>query len=95
MSGLICNKRIVTKVKRKVYKREVRPAMLFGLETMSLTKRQETKLKLAELKVLRWSLGVTKMDRIRKKYILETKWPNLYDLDIGRRGTVNRYVEGC
>ena len=39
---------------------------------VSLTKRQEIKLKVAELKVLRFSLGVTRMDRIRNKHMRET-----------------------
>ena len=39
----------------------VRPAMLYGLETVALTKRQE--MEVAELKMLRFSLGVTRMDK--------------------------------
>ena len=36
VSGVICDKRLAAKVKVKVYKRAVRPAMLFGLETVAL-----------------------------------------------------------
>ena len=38
MSGVICDKRVAAKVKEKVYKKMVRPAKLFGLETVALTK---------------------------------------------------------
>ncbi|KAK3548490.1 hypothetical protein QTP70_013323 [Hemibagrus guttatus] len=41
-------------------------------ETVSLRKRQESELKVAELKMLRFSLGVTRLDRIRNKFIRGT-----------------------
>ena len=37
MSGVICDRRVPARVKWKVYKVAVRPAMLYGLETMALT----------------------------------------------------------
>ena len=49
-----------------------RPAMLYGLETVALTKRQEAEMEVAELKMLRFSLGVTRMDKIRNEYIRGT-----------------------
>ncbi|KAF7696815.1 hypothetical protein HF521_005233 [Silurus meridionalis] len=59
-------------MKGKVYRTVVRPAMLYGLETVALRKRQEVELKVAELKMLRFSLGVTRMDRIRNEFIRGT-----------------------
>ena len=41
--------------------------MLYGLETVALTKRQEAEMEVAELKMLRFSLGVTRMDKIRTR----------------------------
>ena len=70
MSGVICDMRVPARVKGKVYKVAVRPAMLYGLETVALMKRQEAEV--AELKMLRFSLGVTRMDRIRNEYIRRT-----------------------
>ena len=72
MSGVICDRRVPARVKGKVYKVAVRPAMLFGLETVALTKRQEAEMEVAELKMLRFSLGVTRMDKIRNEYIRGT-----------------------
>ena len=46
--------------------------MLYGLETVALTKRQEAEMEVAELKMLRFSLGVTRMDKIRIEYIRGT-----------------------
>ncbi|KAK3565047.1 hypothetical protein QTP86_032472, partial [Hemibagrus guttatus] len=42
------------RIKGKVYRTVVRPAMLYGLETVSLRKRQESELEVAELKMLRF-----------------------------------------
>ena len=72
MSGVICDRRVPAKVKGKVYKVAVRPAMLYGLETVALTKRQEAEMEVAELKMLRFSLGVTRMHNIRNEYIRGT-----------------------
>ncbi|KAK3516312.1 hypothetical protein QTP70_009432 [Hemibagrus guttatus] len=41
-------------------------------ETVSLRKRQESELEVAELKMLRFSLEVTRLDRIRNEYIRGT-----------------------
>ncbi|KAK3565251.1 hypothetical protein QTP86_001670 [Hemibagrus guttatus] len=49
-----CGKeKISARIKGKVYRTVVRPAMLYGLETVSLKKRQESELEVAELKMLR------------------------------------------
>ncbi|KAK3539374.1 hypothetical protein QTP70_003859 [Hemibagrus guttatus] len=72
VSGVLCDKKISARIKGKVYRTVVRPAMLYGLETVSLRKRQESELEVAELKMLRFSLGVTRLDRIRNEYIRET-----------------------
>ena len=72
MSGVICDRRVPARVKGKMYKVAVRPAMLYGLETVALTKRQEAEMEVAELKMLRFSLGVTRMDKIRNEYIRGT-----------------------
>ena len=44
MSGVICDRRVPARVKGKVYKVAVRPAMLYGLETVTLTKIQEAEM---------------------------------------------------
>ncbi|KAK3548456.1 hypothetical protein QTP70_013155 [Hemibagrus guttatus] len=71
-SGVLCDRKISARIKGKVYRTVVRPAMLYGLETVSLRKRQESELEVAELKMLRFSLGVTRLDRIRNEYIRGT-----------------------
>ncbi|KAK3558164.1 hypothetical protein QTP86_011860 [Hemibagrus guttatus] len=70
--GVLCERKISARIKGKVYRTVVRPAMLYGLETVTLRKRQESELEVAELKMLRFSLGVTRLDRIRNEYIRGT-----------------------
>ncbi|KAI5088070.1 hypothetical protein C0J45_21613, partial [Silurus meridionalis] len=72
VTGVICDRRVSVRVKGKVYRTVVRPEMLYGLETGALSKRQEGELEVAELKMLRCSLGVTTMDRIRNEFISGT-----------------------
>ncbi|KAK3508959.1 hypothetical protein QTP70_015383, partial [Hemibagrus guttatus] len=72
VSGVLCERKISVRIKGKVYRTVVRPAMLYGLETVSLRKRQESELEVAELKMLTFSLGVTRLDRIRNEYIRGT-----------------------
>ncbi|KAK3544421.1 hypothetical protein QTP86_011159 [Hemibagrus guttatus] len=70
--GVLCERKISARIKGKVYRTVVRAAMLYGLETVSLRKRQESELEVAELKMLRFSLGVTRLDRVRNEYIRGT-----------------------
>ena len=42
---------------------------MYGLETVAMTKKQESELEVAEMKMLRFELGVTRMDRIRNSLI--------------------------
>ncbi|KAK3543056.1 hypothetical protein QTP70_010554 [Hemibagrus guttatus] len=72
VSGVLCDRKISARIKGKVYRTVVRPAMLYGLETVSLRKRRESELEVAELKMLMFSLGVTRLDRIRNEYIRGT-----------------------
>ncbi|KAK3544481.1 hypothetical protein QTP86_013141 [Hemibagrus guttatus] len=59
VSGVLCDRKISARIKGKVYRTVVRSAMLYGLQTVSLRKRQESELEVAELKMLRFSLGLS------------------------------------
>ena len=56
----------------EVCKTVVRPAMMYGTETWAVKKAQEKKLNVAEMRVLRWMSGVTKLGRIRNERIRGT-----------------------
>ena len=60
------------RVKRKVYSSMVRPAMVYGLETVAVTKKQVEEMEVAEMKMLRFAMGATRKDKIRNEYIRST-----------------------
>ena len=62
VSGVICDKRLPARVKGKVYSSVVRPAMVYGLETLAVTKKQVEEMEVAEMKMLRFTMGVTRKD---------------------------------
>ena len=66
-------------MKGKGDKRVMRQAMLFGFETVALTKRQE-----AELKMLRFFSGVTKMDEIKNEHIRGTEQVGRFGANLER-----------
>ena len=66
------DKRVAAKATEQIYKWVVRSAILLGLDIAALTKRYETGLEVAGLNMLRFSLGLMRMDRIRNKHIRGT-----------------------
>ena len=63
-SGVLCDKKMPTKLKSRIYRTVVRPVALYGSQTWPVTKKVEQKMSVAEMKMARWSLGVTRLDRI-------------------------------
>ena len=71
--GVICNRRLPARVKGKVYSLVARPAMVYGLETVSVTKiKQVEEMEVAEIKMLRFAMRVTRKDKIINEYIRGT-----------------------
>ena len=64
VSGVICDRRLPARVKGKVYSSVARPAMVYGLETVAVTKKQVEEMEVAEMKMLRFAMGVTRKDKI-------------------------------
>ena len=56
VSGVICDRRLPARVKGKVYSSVVRPAMVYGLETVAVTKKQVEEMEVAEMKMLRFAM---------------------------------------
>ena len=46
--------------------------MVYGLETVAVTKKQVEEMEVAEMKMLRFTMGVTRKDKIRKEHIRST-----------------------
>ena len=72
VSGVICDKKLPARVKGKVYSSVVRPAMVYGLDTVAVTKKQVEEMEVAEIKMLRFAMGVMRKDKIRNEYIRST-----------------------
>ena len=72
VSGVLCDRKLSARVKGEMYKSVVRPAMLYGMETVAMTEKQVKKMEVAELKMVRWALGVTREDKIRNEYVRGT-----------------------
>ena len=69
VSGVIYDRSLPARVKGKLYSSVVRPAMVYGLETVAVTKKQVEEMEVAEMKMLRFAMGVTRKDKIRNEYI--------------------------
>ena len=72
VSGVICDRRLPARVKRKAYSSVVRPTMVYGFGTVAVTKKQVEEMEVAEMKMLRFAMGVTRKDKIRNEYIRGT-----------------------
>ena len=70
--GVICDRRLPARVKGKVYSSVVRPAMVYGLETVAVTKKQVEEIKAAWMKMSRFAMGVTGKDKVTNEYIRST-----------------------
>ena len=70
--GVICNRRLPARVQGKVYSLVANPTMVYGLETVTVTKKQVKEMEVAEIKMLRFAMGVTRKDKIRNKQIRST-----------------------
>ncbi|PHT58230.1 hypothetical protein CQW23_00593 [Capsicum baccatum] len=70
-SGVLCDKKVPPKLKGKFYRMVVRPAMLYGAECWPVKNSHIQKMKVAEMRMLRWMCGMTRGDRVRNETIRE------------------------
>ena len=72
ITGVLCDRNVPAKVKGRLYKTMVRPVMLYGLEAVAVTGGQERKMEAAEMKMFRFSLGKTRLDKVKNETIRKT-----------------------
>ena len=72
LSGILCYKMMSVKLKGRVYKTVVRPAMAYCSERWPMKSSLEEKMNIAEMRMLRWMTGITRTDRIRNEYVRGT-----------------------
>ncbi|KAG2581508.1 hypothetical protein PVAP13_6KG039370 [Panicum virgatum] len=64
-SGVLCDKKVPQKLKGKFYRTAIRTAMLYGAECWPTKRRHVQQLSIAEMRMLCWICGHTRMDRVR------------------------------
>ncbi|XP_070020912.1 uncharacterized protein [Nicotiana sylvestris] len=64
-SGVLCDRKVPPELKGKFYRTVVRPAILYGAECWPVKNSHIQKMKVAEMRMLRWMCGHTKLDKIR------------------------------
>ena len=69
VSGVMCDRKMPVELKDKVFKTIIRPAMTYGSECWAVKKKDENKLNSAEMRMLRWARGKTRLDHIRNEDI--------------------------
>ena len=68
---ILKDRNIPTKAKTIIFTTVLRPVLLYGSETWTLTTRTSSQIQAAEMRVLRMIRGVTRRDRIRNEEIRE------------------------
>ena len=67
--GVMCDKNMPIKLKNKIYKTIVKPAMIYGSECWAVKKNDTQKLHTTEMRMLRWARGKTNKDHIKNEDI--------------------------
>ncbi|VFQ79217.1 unnamed protein product [Cuscuta campestris] len=68
-SGVLCDPNISPRMKGKFYRSVVSPTMLYGAECWAVKKTHVRRLHAAEMRMLRWMCGKTRLDRISNEVI--------------------------
>ncbi|EYB93317.1 hypothetical protein Y032_0183g913 [Ancylostoma ceylanicum] len=68
-TGILCDKRFSNALRSKVCRTVVRPALIHGSECWPLTKALEGKLTVAEMRMLRWCCGLTRLDKVSSEEV--------------------------
>ena len=64
---MMCDRKMPVKLKDEVFKTMIRPAMTYGSEYWAVKKKYDNKLNSAEMRMLRWARGKTRLDHIRNE----------------------------
>jgi hypothetical protein len=69
LSRELCDRRISERIKGNVFKVAIKPAMTYSAETWAIKKTQEMRINVAEMKMLRFACGHTRLYKIENKEI--------------------------
>ena len=86
LSKIFTNKKEIRKeTKTKIYQTICRPILIYGSETWTLSQSQKSKIRAAEMRVLRRIYGATRLDRVRSADIRESLGIEAVETHIERR----------
>ena len=71
LSGVICDKKVPTKLKILIYQTVIRPTLLYGCETWPMSVKDERRMATTEMRMVRWAMGVSLLEHRRNEAILE------------------------
>jgi hypothetical protein len=63
--GVLCDKKVLNKLKCKFYRMAIRPAMMYGAKCWATKGQHVQKMSVAEMRMLHWICGHTRKNRIR------------------------------
>ena len=69
---MLCDRRAPCGLKGKIHRLVVRPAVMYGSETWPMRRRWEDRLDVTEMRMLRFSCGLTRLDKVRNTLIRGT-----------------------
>ena len=69
VSGVVCDRRLPAGVKGKLCSSVVGPAMVCGLETEAIVRKQVGEIGVAKMKMLRFAVGMARRDKIGNEHI--------------------------
>ena len=64
LTGVLCDNKVPIKLKDNVYKTVIKPTMTYGAEYLAVRKKDENRLQVAEMRMLRWIRGNTRNDHV-------------------------------
>ena len=65
--GVLCERRMPTRLKGKFYRTTIRSAMTYGAKCWPIKKQHMQKMDVAEMRMLRWMCSKTRKDKIRNE----------------------------
>ena len=68
---MLCDKKVPIKLNDKVYKMVIKPTMTYGTECWAVRKKDENRVHVAEMRMLRWIRDNTRKDHVRNQTIQE------------------------
>ena len=71
LNGVICDKKIPTKLKFLIYETVIRPTLLYGCETWPMSVQDEKLMATTEMRMVRWAMGVSLLEHRSNEEILE------------------------